>query len=280
LGDHKITSNAPTPKTGSTRKERRLENQVAIISGGSGGIGQSTALLFANEGAKVAVHYSGLTDASLKRATEVSNKLKTLGFESMPVRANVSDYGEVKELVDKVVNDWGKVTTIVCYAGLPSSKQFWQEDPLELSDDELLSAINVDFLGSYHFIRAAKDYMRKQHYGKIVLISSSPTIYGEESGYRFILAKDLNRITVKSLAAKLIREYGVYLNVIAPGTVETHANRLNYDEEHWKKLTGDIPLGKAGRTEDIANVALFLCSHDSDYVVGQTIIADGGEIRL
>jgi len=272
--------NRATPKAGRVRKKGRLEGQVAIISGGSGGIGQTTAHLFANEGAKVAVHCSGLTEASLKKATEVSNKLKALGFESMPVHADVSDYGEVKELVDKVVNDWGKVGTIVCYAGLPSSRRFWQEDPLELSDDDLLSAIRVDFVGSYHFIRAAKDYMRKQHYGKIVFISSTPTIFGDEAGYRFTLAKDLNRITVKSLATKLIREYDVYLNTIAPGTVETHANKQNYNQEQWKKSIAAIPLGRAGATEDIANVALFLCSHDSDYVVGQTIVADGGEIRL
>ena len=90
----------------------------------------------------------------------------------------------------------------------------------------------------------------------------------------------MNRLTVKSLAPKLIREYGVYLNAIAPGTIGTHANRLNYTEEQWKELTRTIPLHKAGAAEDIANVALFLCSHDSDFVVGQTIIADGGEVRL
>jgi 3-oxoacyl-[acyl-carrier protein] reductase len=85
---------------------------------------------------------------------------------------------------------------------------------------------------------------------------------------------------VKSLAPKLMSEYGIYLNAIAPGTIGTHSNRLNYSEEQWKELTRSIPLGKAGSSEDIANVALFLCSHDSDFVVGQTIVADGGEVRL
>ncbi|MGI0090297.1 MAG: SDR family NAD(P)-dependent oxidoreductase [Nitrososphaerales archaeon] len=263
-----------------TRGKRKLEGEVAIISGGSGGIGQAAALLFAKEGAKVAIHFSGLTEASLKRATDASDKLKALGIGSMPLRANVSNYEEVKGLVDRVVGEWGKVSVIVCFAGLPSSLRFWNEDPLELSDDDLLSAIKVDFFGSYHFIRAAKDHMKSNQYGKIVLISSSPAIYGDEIGYRFTLAKDLNRLTVKSLAPKLIREYGIYLNAIAPGTVGTQANRLNYTEEQWNELTRSIPLGKAGETEDIANVALFLSSHDSDYVIGQTIVADGGEVRL
>ena len=122
--------------------------------------------------------------------------------------------------------------------------------------------------------------MKKQRYGKVVLISSSPTIYGEEAGFKYILAKDLNRISVKSLAPKLMREYGIYLNVIAPGTVDTTANRKNYTPEQWNELIKWIPLGRAGKPEEIARVALFLSSHDSDYVVGQTIVVDGGEVRL
>ncbi len=259
---------------------QKLAGQVAIISGGSGAIGQATALLFAHEGAKVAIHFSGLTEASLKNATDVSNKLKALGGESIPLRANISNYNEVKSLVDKVVETWSKVNIIVCLGGLPSSVRFWNEDPLELSDEDLLSAIKVDFLGSYHFVRAAKDYMKANHCGKIVFISSTPTIYGEEAGYRYSLAKDLNRLTVKSLAPKLIREYGIYLNAIAPGTVGTKSNRLNYSDEQWKDLIQAIPLGKAGEADDIAKVALFLSSHDSDFIVGQTIVVDGGEVRL
>jgi 3-oxoacyl-[acyl-carrier protein] reductase len=79
-----------------------------IITGGSGGIGQTTAHTFASEGAKVALHFSGLTETSFKRTTEASNKLKELGFDSMSLRANVSNYDEVRGLVDKVVNKWGK----------------------------------------------------------------------------------------------------------------------------------------------------------------------------
>jgi 3-oxoacyl-[acyl-carrier protein] reductase len=262
------------------RTQNKLAGEVAIITGGNGGIGQATALLFASEGARVAIHFSGLTDVSLKNATDISNKLKALGRESMPLRANVSNYDEVKLLVDKVVSTWGKVSIIVCFAGFPSSLRFWNEDPLELSDEDLLSAIRIDFLGSYHFVRAAKDYMKSNHYGKIVLISSTPTIYGEEAGYRFALAKDLNRFSVKSLAPKLIREYGIYLNAIAPGTIGTNANRLNYSDEQWKELIRTIPIGKAGEAEDVSDVALFLSSHDSDFVVGQTIVVDGGEVRL
>jgi 3-oxoacyl-[acyl-carrier protein] reductase len=260
--------------------EKKLQGEVAIISGGSGSMGEATALLFAKEGANVAVHYSGFTNVSAQRAKKVVSQVEDVGADGIAVNADVSNYGEVKQLVEKVVKEWGKVSLVVSYAGFPALMQYWQEDPLELSDEDLLSAVKVDFIGSYHFIKACKDYMKKERYGKIVLISSSPSIYGEDIGYRFTLGKDLNRMTVRSLAARLIREYGIYLNAIAPGTVETPANRKNYTDEQWKDLVAGIPLGRAGKPEDIARIALFLCSHDSDYVVGQTILADGGEVRV
>ncbi|MDA4111609.1 MAG: SDR family oxidoreductase [Thaumarchaeota archaeon] len=259
---------------------RRLENEVAIITGGNGGIGEVAALLFGREGARVAVHYSGLGDTSAARAAEVVKRLENLGAEAISIRANVSNYSEVTSAVEEVVNKWGKLSLLSCFAGLQGNTASWNEDPLELSDDDLLSAIRVDFLGSYHFIKACKDHMKKGGYGKVVVISSSPTINGEEAGFRFILAKDLNRIAVKSLAPKLIRDYGVYLNVIAPGTVETTANKKNYNEKQWEELMKWVPLGRAGKPEEIARVALFLSSHDSDFVVGQTIVVDGGEVRL
>ena len=234
------------PTSVDVKKQGRLEGQVSIISGGSGGMGEATALLFAREGAKVAVHFSGLTDDSTKKGNDAVSKLNELIFEAMPVHANVSNYSEVKKAVDQVVNQWGKVSLAVCHAGLPSEMKFWKEDPLELSDDDLRSAVSVDFLGSYHFLKACKDSMKDNgRYGKIVLTSSTLAIYGEGLGYRFALAKELNRMTVKSLAAKLIRDYGVSLNVIAPGTVETPANKRNFSDKEWDELVSGIPTAKA-----------------------------------
>jgi 3-oxoacyl-[acyl-carrier protein] reductase len=258
----------------------KLAGEVAIVTGGSGEIGSTTAHLFADEGAKVAVHYSGHTEASTKRVKKIVSKLTRRGLESMPVRANVSNYEEVKSAVDQVVEKWGKVSLVVCTAGLQATVESWNEDPLEMDDEALLSAVKVDFLGSFHFLRACKDLMKKNGYGKFVFVSSSPTIYGEAAGYRYSLAKSMNRFTVKSFAETLIRNYGIYLNAIAPGTIDTPSNRLNYSPSLWKKLVSYIPLNRAGKAEEISRVALFLCSHDSDYVVGQTIVADGGEIRL
>ncbi|MDA4130857.1 MAG: SDR family oxidoreductase [Thaumarchaeota archaeon] len=260
--------------------QKKLEGEVAIVTGGNGGLGEAAAMLFGREGAKVAVHYSGMSETSAARATAVVKRLENFGGEAMSVKADVSSYEDTTKAVEQVFSKWGKISLLSCFAGLQANTATWNEDPLQLSDEDLLSAIRIDFLGSYHFVKASKDYMKKERYGKIVLISSSPTINGEEAGFKFILAKDLNRLSVKSLAGKLMREYGIYLNVIAPGTVDTTANRKNYTPEEWSELIKWIPLGRAGKPEEIARVALFLSSHDSDYVVGQTIVVDGGEVRL
>lgn len=259
---------------------KRLEGEVAVISGGSSGIGIATALLFAKEGAKVAIQYSGLTSASKEKALGALKRIEEIGQEAMVVQANVSSQSDVDRAINSVVDRFKSLSLAVCFAGLPGTVESWNEDSLRLSDEKLESALKVDFLGSYHFINACKDQMKKRNYGKMVLISSTPAIYGEDTGYRFALAKGLNRLTVKSLSTKLMREYGVYLNAIAPGTVDTPANRKNYTDQQWMKLVSDIPLGRAGSPDEIAEVALFLCSHDSDYVVGQTIVVDGGEFRL
>jgi 3-oxoacyl-[acyl-carrier protein] reductase len=258
----------------------RLSGNVAIVTGGSGEIGGAIARLFASEGAKVAVHYSGHSESSVKRVEKIVRELKRAGHSVAAFRANVANYDEVKSLVEQVTKAWGSVSVVVCAAGLQGTVESWNIDPLDMDDDTLLSAVKVDFLGSYHFIRACKESMRKNRYGKFVLVSSSPTIYGESTGFKFSIAKSLNRFTVKSLAETLIRRYGIYLNAIAPGTIDTPSNRLNYTEKQWKKLVSYIPLGRAGRAEEIARVILFLSCHDSDYVIGQTIVADGGEIRL
>ena len=271
---------SPNTHPASSRPQGLLDGHVAIITGGTGGVGETSVRRFAEEGAKVAIHFSGLSEKSIKKAEELANSVRQSGYDVMTTKADVSNYAEVKQTVDSVVARWGKISSIVSFAGLPSSFDFWQENPLELSDEALLSAVRVDFLGSYHFIRAALDHMKKVRQGKIVVTSSSPTIYGDEAGYRYILAKDLNRITVKSLAAKLIRDYGIHLNAIAPGTVDTPANRVNYSEEEWRELVAAIPIGRAALPREIADVAVFLCSRLSDFVVGQTIVADGGEIRL
>lgn len=252
-----------------------LDDKYVLIGGGSSGMGPDTAALFAKEGASgIGIHYA----SSYDKAERVAHSITTA--EAMTLKADVSIYEEVKAMVDEFVEKWKRIDVIVDYAGAPATIESWSRNALDLEDDECLKPFMVDFLGSYHFIRAAKDHMKRQGGGKIILTSSTPTILGDPEGFAYTVAKGGIRMMVKSLAPILMKEYSVYLQDIAPGTTETPANRKNYTVERWKELAQEIPLGRAVYPEEIAKVALFLASDLSSGLVGQTIVTDGGEVRL
>ena len=253
----------------------RLDGKTALITGASGGIGRITALEFAREGAKsIALHYSKSKDKAMKTL----NEIKKLGSNGMIVRADVSNYDDVKSMVDLVAKKFGMIDVLVAYAGYPAKKEEWFTDPLNLSDKALDNPWNVDLKGSYHCIRAVVPYMKKQKHGKIILVSSTPGVSGDPVGLAFTLAKSAVRALVRSLAPVLGPD--IYINAIAPGSIGTETNLKIYTKKQIKDLINTVPLKRFGAPVEVAKVAVFLASEDSSYINGQTIIVDGGEVRL
>jgi 3-oxoacyl-[acyl-carrier protein] reductase len=253
----------------------KLDGKIALITGASGGMGRTTALKFAKENVKaIALHYSSSED----KAKKVLEEIKGIGSNGLLVRADISRYEEVKAIIDLTVKKFGRIDIIVAYAGFPVKKEYWNADPLNLADEMLDDPWNIDLKGSYHCIKAAAPYMRKQKYGKIILISSTPGVSGDPTGLGFTLAKAAVRALVRSLAPVLAPE--ILINAIAPGSIGTEANLKNYTEKQKNEMVKTVPLGRFGRPEEIANVAVFLASDDSSYITGQTIVVDGGEISL
>jgi 3-oxoacyl-[acyl-carrier protein] reductase len=253
----------------------RLDGKTALITGASGGLGRITALEFAREGAKsIAVHYSKSKDNALKTLSEI----KKLGSGGITMKANVSNYDNTKYMVDLVARKFGMLDILVAYAGYPATKEEWFADPLDLSDDALDNPWNIDLKGSYHCIRAAVPYMKKQKHGKIILVSSTPGVYGDPVGLGFTLAKSAVRMLVRSLAPVLGPD--IYINAIAPGSIGTEANLKIYTKKQIKDLLKTVPLKRFGKPVEVAKVVVFLASEDSSYINGQTIIVDGGEVRL
>ena len=253
----------------------RLDGKTALITGASGGLGRITALEFAKEGAKsIAVHYSRSEDKALKTLNEIKN----LGSNGITVRADVSNYDDVKSMFALVEKKFGVIDILVAYAGYPAKKEDWFADPLNLPDDALDNPWNIDLKGSYHCIRAAVPYMKKQKHGKIILVSSTPGVSGDPVGLGFTLAKSAVRALVRSLAPVLGPD--IHINAIAPGSIGTEANLKNYTKEQMKDLIKTVPLKRFGEPVEVAKIAVFLASDDSSYVNGQTIVVDGGEVRL
>ncbi len=253
----------------------RLKGKRVLITGASGGLGKVTALEFAKEGAKsIAVHYSTSEDKALKTLSEI----KKLGSNGITVKADVSDYEEVKSMIDLVAGKFGMIDVVVAYAGYPASKEDWFADPLDLSDDALDNPWNVDLKGSYHCIRAAVPHMKRQKHGNIVLVSSTPGVAGDAVGLGFTLAKSAVRGLVRSLAPVL--GPNIRINAIAPGSIGTEANLNTYTKDQMNDLIETVPLKRFGKPLEVAKVAVFLASDDSSYIDGQTIVVDGGEVRL
>ncbi len=194
------------------------------------------------------------------------------------MKADVSSYDDVKSMVDLVVKKFGVIDILVAYAGHPAKKEEWFADPLNLSDKALDNPWNVDLKGSYHCIRAAVPYMKKQKHGKIILVSSTPGVSGDPVGLAFTLAKSAVRALVRSLAPVL--GPNIYINAIAPGSIGTETNLKNYTKKQIRDLIKTVPLKRLGAPVEVAKVAVFLASDDSSYINGQTIVVDGGEVRL
>lgn len=252
----------------------KLDGKIALVTGASGGIGKAVAIEFAKEGAKgIAVHYG----SSEEKALKVVEEIKNLGSDAIAVKADVSKEEEVAAMIDKILKTYGRIDVVAAFAGYPASD--WNIDPLELTSDHFDKPWNIDVKGTYFTIKHSAPHMRKQKYGKIIVVSSTPGIVGDSTGLQYTLAKSANRSLVRSLVEKLGPD-GIYINAIAPGSVGTEANLKNYSEKQIKEMSKGIPLGRFGEPVEIAKVAVFLASDDSNYVNGQTIVVDGGEITL
>lgn len=254
----------------------RLHDKTAIITGASGDLGSVTALECAKQGARaIGVHYS----SSAARANKLVAQLHAAGTQAAALQADVSKSADVQRIFKDFVAQFGRLDIVIAMAGYPISHEVWFADPLKLSEADLDAPWNVDVKGSYHCIRHAVPYMRKQRYGKLVLISSTPGVVGDATGLQFSLAKSANRLLVRSLAPRLGR-FNITLNAIAPGTFGTETNLSAYRPADLKAMLKSIPLGRFGKPAEIAKVAAFLASDDASYITGQTLIVDGGEVTL
>lgn len=240
-----------------------LEERVAVITGGTRGIGLETVRLFCENKAKVV--FFGSKEESVSKALK---ELKNLGIEAKGYYPNLMDFESVKKTIDDIVSEFGKIDILVNNAGISAHKKIEETTASEFSQ---IMDLNVKAI--FNLCKAVVPYMKEQKSGVILNTSSMVSIYGQPSGVGYPTSKFAVNGLTKSLARELA-PFGVRVNAVAPGITKTDmVSSLN--EEMIKPLIQSIPLGRIGEPRDIANAFLFLASDMASYITGEILSVDG-----
>jgi glucose 1-dehydrogenase len=249
----------------------RLENKVAIVTGSSSGIGAAIALAFVQEGAAVVVNYSRQEDAAQK----VLQQIESAGGKGLVVGADVSDPKEVEAMVQQAVGAFGRLDIMVNNAGMERKMPFL-ETPFEVWQETLAVNLTGAWLGCQ---AAAKRMVAQGDGGRIINVSSVHEDLAMPTNAPYCATKGGVRMLMRTLAVELA-PHNITVNNVAPRAIETPMDApLEANPEEMKELLSEIPLGRMGKPEEVANLALFLASDDSSYVTGSTMFVDGGMIR-
>jgi 3-oxoacyl-[acyl-carrier protein] reductase len=251
----------------------RLAGKVAVVTGAAGGIGRAISLKFAEEGATVVV-----SDKSLMAAESVSEKIKEMECRTLAFEADVCDAVAVGQLFAETVDAFDTVDIVVSNAGLRRDAPFHN-----LTAEQWDAVVNVHMKGCFNCAKAAQEHMVEQQAGKFVIVGAppnSPAFSGP--GHANYSAANAGLMGITTSLAVELGPYNVNVNCVAPDFIETQMMRDTikqqgmYVDDFKRAAPAFIPLKRLGTPEDVANVALFLGSAESDYVTGQTIAVRGG----
>jgi NAD(P)-dependent dehydrogenase (short-subunit alcohol dehydrogenase family) len=246
----------------------KLEGKVALVTGAGSGIGEAIALLFAREGADIAVD-----DIDLTSAEKTAEAIKKTGRRAIAIKADVAEAGEVDAMVARAIGELGGVHILVNNAGLSMGGPAIEES---LADWDRMVAIVLR--GTYLCSRRAAQWMVNHNGGKIVNISSSAGLRGGTNMSAYAASK----AGVISLTRTLALEwasYNIRVNSIAPGIINTPMTQRTFVKRFTpEQLNARIPLGRMAEPDEVARPALFLASDDSSYITGVTLSVDGGSL--
>jgi len=246
--------------------ELALEGKVALITGGARGIGKEIAMVFAKEGANIAI-----CDVNLEEAEKTAKEIQDLGRESLAFKADVTDFNQVQAMVDKILDKLSKIDILINNAGITKDNLL-----LRMSEEEWDKVIAVNLKGTFICIKLVSKVMLKQRSGKIVNLASIIGIMGN-AGQANYAASKAGIIGLTKSVAKELASRNICVNAIAPGFIRTDMTS-KLPEEVQKKMLSIIPLARFGEAKDVADLALFLSSESSSYITGQVIQVDGGMV--
>lgn len=242
-----------------------LSGKVAIVSGGSRGIGRAICLALAEAGAEVALLYAGNHQA----AEEVVAKIKEQGKEALAIQADISQADRVDAAVKQVMAQYGRIDILVNNAGITRDNLL-----LRMKEEDWDQVINTNLKGVFLLTKAVVRPMMRQRSGRIINISSVVGVIGNPGQANYASAK-AGIIGLTKSVAKEVASRGITVNAIAPGFIDTDMT-ATLGEEVREQLMDRIPLGRLGNSEDIAGAVKFLASDHAAYITGHTLHVDGG----
>lgn len=245
----------------------RLKDKVAIVTGGSRGIGRAIALRLGQEGAKVAViHLRG------HEGEEVARLIRQNGSPAIAIHCDVSDSQQVQAMVERVLQEWGTIDILVNNAAICPFKPF-----MEISEELWDQVLDTNLKGYFLCSQAvARVMIEKGVRGRIIAVSSISSEFGGSQQAHYCASKAGINLLIKSMAIAL-GPYGITCNAVLPGTVETDINRAQLaDPEVRAYWSQRAPLGRIGTPEDIAGPVVFFASEDAGWCTGAMLVVDGG----
>src|ERR1041385_6000429 len=246
-----------------------LVDRVALVTGGSRGIGKAVVALFASYRAHVVVNY--VRDEAAANATV--SMAQAHGVKALAIQADVSHLDQAEQLLQQTVEHFGRVDFLICNAGI------WKGAPVEAISEELWNkTLEINLKGTWSVCRAAVPLMKQQRFGRIVIVSSTAGQRGEANVSNYAASKGGQISFTKSLAPEL-GGFGINVNCVAPGWVDTEMNEGVFaDKSRLDSILQTIPLRAIGKPEEIAAPILFLCSSWASYITGEVLNVNGGSV--
>lgn len=242
-----------------------LKGKIALVTGASRGIGKEIAIALAKEGAFVAVNYNG----SKEKAEEVIQEIVSFGGKAKAYQCNVSDFEEASNLIAGLIKEHERIDILVNNAGITKDNLL-----MKMKEEEFDQVIDINLKGTFNCMKHISRQMLKQKSGKIINISSVSGILGNVGQANYCASK-AGVIGLTKSAARELASRGITVNAVAPGFIETDMTQV-LSESVREQATNQIPLGRFGKVEEIANMVCFLASDKANYITGQVISIDGG----
>jgi 3-oxoacyl-[acyl-carrier protein] reductase len=243
-----------------------LEGKVAIVTGGTRGIGRAIALDLATNGADVALNYRKSADL----AAELAETIREIGRRTLVIQADVSSFDDAQVMVQAVLDEFGRLDILVNNAGMNWDGVVWK-----MTEEQWDRVIEVDLKGTFNYTRAVTPTFREQGGGKIVNITSINGLRGKFGQTNYSAAK-AGVIGFTKACARELGRASVNVNAVAPGLIETEMVR-EAPEKVREMALAEIVLGRLGLPDEVAYVVTFLCTEKARHITGQVIQVDGGQ---